>query len=256
MDVRISSRGRLMAKAVTGAVLVALLGFGATPAAQALVTVSRSETATGVHGETVRCPSGTHVVSGGGFTSLGFVIHTKKDRNGWEIFADPGPGGGSSTIVVFANCGQRNYHLDGVRRSRSVPSGGVMRTASCPPGQNLVSGGGGVGPVGYLFRQRKVGDGWSTGADSAGFGFTTVTSWAYCTPRGLNLVRASRSSTSSSNQDVTAECPGRTKLVSGGGSIDTVGFMWGSRKLQNGWRFYGDPNGAGSATVTADAYCR
>jgi hypothetical protein len=133
-----------------------------------------------------RCEKG-NLVSGGGWVDApyGVPFLNAKRRNGWKFGADATADGGpgrSTEVEAAAYCTPRPYRL---RRARATSRVGAHRskakTAHCPKGTRVVSGGGSAGesPSAVLWYSRKRRNGWRIKV-AAGGSPTRITAYAYC----------------------------------------------------------------------------
>ena len=136
-----------------------------------------------------RCKRGTDIISGGGlFTSdYGISQVSARFNNGWKLGSDTTLDGGSiglpATTEAQAYCTPESYDIHQVRIFGRVEPGHIKsRTARCPRGMKLVSGGAdAVSPRGLLWFMRAAGNGWTgtvTNYDSTET--ITMVVYAYC----------------------------------------------------------------------------
>jgi hypothetical protein len=132
------------------------------------------------------CGSG-HIVSGGGSVTgrYGLPFRDAKSGNGWDFAADSSADGGAITTTepkAFAYCTPGRYRLRRVAASGMAnPNFIKTKTAHCPQGTKVVSGGAdtGASPYAVLWYSRKQGNGWRITVNS-GPNPTTITAYAYC----------------------------------------------------------------------------
>jgi hypothetical protein len=135
---------------------------------------------------TARCEAGD-VVSGGGFVDgpYGVPFLNARRGNGWKLGADASADGGASRsteVEAEAYCTPRPYRLrKASARGRVQAHGTKAKTARCPKGTSVISGGGSAGdsPSAVLWYSRKRGNGWRIKVTSGGSP-TRVTAYAYC----------------------------------------------------------------------------
>jgi hypothetical protein len=249
LERRVLSRRR--AKGVGLGLLTTAAALIAVPAAEAVVVENSGSTVGGTATITVACPTGTHVVSGGGsIDSGGRLFGSAKSGNGWRASGHTPHPSGSATVTVEAICGRRDYDL---RRRSAHSSSQHSVTARCHDGERVVSGGGYTTGNGSLIESRRRGRrGWIlTGVG----GVQSATAYVYCTVRRLRVTRVSNTSAiSSSPTTAHVGCPPGTRIISGGG-FSPNGFLDEILKSGNGWFAGGDPIG-GSSNTTVFAYCR
>ncbi len=133
-----------------------------------------------------RCETG-HVVSGGGSVEApyGVPFLNVKRRNGWKFGADATSDGGpmrSTTVEAAAYCTPRPYQLRTAEaRGRVKAHRAKAKTARCPDGTRVISGGGSAGdsPSAVLWYSRKQRNGWRIKV-TAGGSSTRITAYAYC----------------------------------------------------------------------------
>lgn len=84
----------------------------------------------------------------------------------------PGPQGPPGVQTV------KGYELSGTIGPGAID--GI--SASCPAGEGIISGGA-FASLGYIFLDRRVGNGWGIGVDNSDFALTAnVTVYLYCAP--------------------------------------------------------------------------
>jgi hypothetical protein len=133
-----------------------------------------------------RCETG-NVVSGGGWVDgpYGVPFLSAKRAGGWKFGADAtsdrGPRTATSTVAA-AYCTPRPYRLRKANaRGRVKAHRTKAKTARCPDGTRVISGGGSAGdsPSAVLWYSRKRGNGWRIKV-TAGGSSTPITAYAYC----------------------------------------------------------------------------
>lgn len=133
-----------------------------------------------------RCETG-NLVSGGGWVDgpYGVPFLNAKRRNGWKFGADASTDGGrtkSTTTVAAAYCTPRPYRLRKAKATGRVSAHrSKAKTAWCPDGTRVISGGGSAGdsPSAVLWYSRKQRNGWRIKV-AAGGSPTRITAYAYC----------------------------------------------------------------------------
>ena len=253
--------------------VTALVGLGAAPSAFGLFEIHQFVTKAGDHSATATCPSGYHVVSGGGQTGVipatmgqTALNASRKSGNGWTVrgfsFHDHQTTPSHNfKVTAYAYCSQRNFHLN-TFTDTATGTPRVTTPVNCGSG-HVVSGGGAVTSMyGVAFLDARRPNGWKFGADATSDGGSmlpaTTQAAAYCTPDPYHLATAKASGTVQANHiaSKTAHCPQGTTLVSGGGDAGASPYdiTWYSRKQENGWRIT-VTNGPMPTTLTAYAYC-
>jgi hypothetical protein len=135
----------------------------------------------------VDCGSG-YVVSGGGSVTspYGVAFVDARRPGGWKFGADATSDGGSTipaTTQAAVYCTPNPYRLRTATASGSVdPSQIKSKTAHCPDGTRLVSGGGdaGASPYAVTWYSRRERNGWRITVTNDGPFPTTITAYAYC----------------------------------------------------------------------------
>jgi hypothetical protein len=135
---------------------------------------------------TARCETGS-VVSGGGFVDgpYGVPFLNAKRGNGWKLGVDATADGGASRsteVEGAAYCTPRPYRLrTASARGRARAHRTKAKTARCPDGTRVISGGGSSGdsPSAVLWYSRKRRNGWRIKV-TAGGSSARITAYAYC----------------------------------------------------------------------------
>ncbi len=135
----------------------------------------------------VSCTAGNAISGGGDMTgSYGYTFAFAKLGNGWRTGSNSKFDGGSggtlpTTAQASVNCTPERYVLTTASQSGTIaPDHLLDRTATCPPGTAVVSGGGDAGTNGFMYYSRMKGNGWTIDAESGALDSTTVTAYAYC----------------------------------------------------------------------------
>jgi len=191
------------------------------------------------------CPTGTHIVGGGGQTAggTGHVIFTEMrpistaSGDSYRVTAveDQVGEAGTWSLLVYAYCASGTlpgYQI--VTNTSPVGSGAFQNTVStCTAGRHALGSGGVVNGGGNQVDLQTLGEGGSfpnasTGAaleDSDGFaGNWSVTAFTVCvTPTSLfdvTMVKAQSASDTTATKTVTASCPSGMRATGGAGWSD------------------------------------
>jgi hypothetical protein len=132
------------------------------------------------------CETG-HLVSGGGSVTSPFGVPflSAKRGDGWRLGADASSDGGATTQTTTqaaAYCTPKRFPLRTATARGGVPAGETKaKTAHCPEGRRLISGGGrsGDSPDAVIWYSRKQRNGWRIKV-TAGASPTSITAYAYC----------------------------------------------------------------------------
>jgi len=138
----------------------------------------------GTEHQTVTCPAGSVVVSGGFATTVDVrVWHQTKDGNGWRIYAT-NTSGSSKQLNIYAHCLHNSGGTTDIAyvHQDANPNGKTQVIAACPAG-SVVTGGAwviGSDPDIELYNSSPSGNGWQIWIENAGGSTPQINVYAIC----------------------------------------------------------------------------
>jgi len=213
--------------------------------------------------DTVTCPSGSVVVSGGFAHEIGIrVWHSMQNGNGWRIHAN-NSAGTEKKITIYANCLHNSGgSTDLEYNQRNInPNGNTNIKVDCPSG-SLVTGGGWVMDTSdtvRIYNSSKSGNGWQIWVDNSANNSPLTNVYAIC----LSGVSGSTSQTSASSVTISgsstgfaeAPCPSGTFVTGGGFALQDDLEVYNSTKRPDGWINYARNSSSGGKLMYTYATC-
>lgn len=198
----------------------------------------------GTGNETVTCPGGSVLVSGGYATTVDVrVWHQTKDGNGWRIYAT-NTSGSSKTLNIYAHCMHNSGGTTDVvyTQVHVNPNDKTNLTATCPAG-SVVTGGAWV--IGTdtnitLYNSSPSGNGWQIWVDNAGGDSPLVNVYAIC----LSGVSGTSSFVTNTGgvippgdyEILEKECSSGAYATGGGFAINIGAIVYNTSLNANAWK--------------------
>lgn len=196
--------------------------------------------------DTVTCPSGSVVVSGGFAHEIGIrVWHSMQNGNGWRIHANNSTGT-EKKLTIYANCmhnsgGSTDLEFDQLNIN---PNGNTNIKVDCPSG-SVVTGGGwiiGTSDTVRVYNSSQSGNGWQIWVSNSANDSPLTNVYAIC----LSGVSGSTYQTSPTSVSISgnttgyakASCPSGEYLTGGGFALQDDLNVYNTSKRPDGWINY------------------
>jgi len=212
--------------------------------------------------QTVSCPAGS-IVTSGGFAlgeGLWFYNSTKND-NGWRVYAKNNSAS-AQTLMVYAIC----LHNTGgtttaiLNQINAAPSTWTRNFVSCPAGSTVVGGAFVNGSNGALelYNSSKSGNGWQIYVNNNTATQQLFNVYAICLSGASGTTSDSYSSISvpaGTYAHGVKACGGSSILTGGGFAVNTGLYVYNMSADGNGWQNYANNPGASDLTMFTYAIC-
>ena len=213
--------------------------------------------------ETVTCPSGSVVVSGGFAHEIGIrVWHSMKNGNGWRIHANNSVGT-EKKLTIYATCMHNSGGSTNLEFSQTHidPNGKTNLKVNCPSG-SVVTGGGwviGTSDSVRLYNSSQSGNGWQIWVDNSASNSPLTNVYAIC----LSGVSGSTSQTSASSVSIPgsntgyaiASCLSGAYTTGGGFALQDDLEVYNTSKRPEGWINYARNTSGNDRTMFTYATC-